>query len=66
MVSGVVRFPGALFNHDSFSITAASPNLWIHIILPIATSWKASFPILELAPTDIPWERRAVSFFQPL
>lgn len=66
MVSGVVRFPGALFNDEPFGITAMAPSLRIHIILPIATSWKASFSVLELAPADVAWERRAVSFFQLL
>lgn len=65
MVSGIIRFPGALLDHDSFGVTAASPYLWIHIILSIATSWKASLSILELAPADVAWERRAVSLFQP-
>lgn len=66
VVSGVVCFPSALLNDESFGITAAAPYLWIHIILPIATSWKAPFSILELAPADVAWERRAVSLFQSL
>ncbi len=66
MVSGVVCFSSVLLYHESFGITAAAPYLRIHIILPIATSWKASFSILELAPADVAWERRAVSLFQPL
>lgn len=66
MVSGVVRFPGALLDHDSFGITTSAPYLRIHIILPIATSWKVSFSILELASADVAWARRAVSLFQPL
>lgn len=66
MVSGVVCFPSVLLNDEPFGITAAAPYLYIHIILPIATSWKASFSILELAPADVAWERRAASFFQSL
>lgn len=66
MVSGIVRFPSVLLNHDSFGITASAPYLWIHIILPIATSWKASLSILELTSADVAWERRTVSLFQPL
>jgi len=66
MVPRVVRFPRALLDHDSFGITTLAANLWIHIILPIATSWKASFSILKLASADVAWERRAAAFFQSL
>jgi len=66
MVFRVVRFAGPLFNDDSFGVTAAAPHLWIHIILPIAASWKASLSVLKLAPADVARERRAVSFFQSL
>jgi hypothetical protein len=66
MISGIVCFPSALLNDESFSITAAAPCVWIYIILPIATLWKAPLSILKLAPADVARERRAVSLVQPL
>lgn len=66
MIPCVIGFPGSLFDDDPFGVTAAAPYLWIDIILPIATSWKAPFSILELTPADIARKRRAVSLFQSL
>jgi len=57
MILCVIGFPGPLFNNNPFGITATPPYLWIDIILPIATSWKAPFSILELTPADIARKR---------
>jgi hypothetical protein len=57
VISRVIGFPGPLFNDDPFGIASAASNLRVDIILPIATSWKAPFSILELAPADITRER---------
>ena len=53
VVSGVIGFPGPLLDDDAFSIPSAPTDLRIDIILPIGASWKTSFSVLEVTPSDI-------------
>ena len=64
MIPGIVGFPGPLLDDDPFGIAPAAPYLRVDIILSIATAWKASFSVLEIAPSNITWEWHATSFFQ--
>jgi hypothetical protein len=56
VISGVVGFPGSPFDDDAFGIATATSSLEIHIILPIGASWKTSFSILEVTPSDVAWQ----------
>jgi len=65
VISGIVGFPGPLFDHDPFGIAPAASDLRINIILPITTGRKTSFSVLEITPADIAWEWEPLSLFQP-
>ena len=64
MISGIVRFPGPLLDHNPLGITTAAADLRIDIILPIATRRKTAFSILEVTPPDIAWKWTPSSLFQ--
>ena len=64
MVSGIVGFSGSLLDDDSFGIASAASNLWINIILPVVASWKTSFSVLEVTPTDVARQRSPASLFE--
>ena len=64
MVSGIVSFPGTLFDDDSLGIAPAPLNLWIDIILPIGASWKAPLSVLEVTASDVARERYPTSLFE--
>ena len=57
MVSGIVGFPGSLFDDESFGIASVASSLGIDIILPIVTPWKTSFSVLEVMPPDVARQR---------
>ena len=57
MISGIVGFPGSLFDDQSFGIASAASSLGIDIILPIVTPWKTSFSVLEVTPPDVARQR---------
>ena len=64
MILGIVGFPGPLLDHDPFGITPTAGDLRIHIILPIATRWKAALSVLEVTPTDVAWKWASTSLFE--
>jgi hypothetical protein len=53
-----------LLDDNAFGIASAASYLRIDIILPIASSWKASFAILEFASSDVAREWDAASLFE--
>jgi len=57
-------FSGSLFDDDAFGIATMTSYLGIHIILPIGASWKTSFSILEVAPSDVAWQRYPPSLLE--
>mgnify|MGYP006368273151 FL=1 len=64
MISGVIGFPGSPFDDDAFGIATSASSLGIHIILPIGASWKTSFSILEVTPSNVAWQRYPVSLLE--
>ena len=64
MISGIIGFPGSLFDDDAFGIATAASYLRIHIILPIGASWKTSFSILEVTPSDVAWQGYPASLLE--
>jgi hypothetical protein len=55
-----------LLDHDPFRIASAASHFRVDIILPIASSWKAPFSVMEVPPTDITREWCPTSLFQLL
>lgn len=64
MVSGVIGFSGPLLDDESFSIAPAAMSLGIDIILPIVASWKTSFSVLEVTPSNVARQRHPASLFE--
>lgn len=64
MIPGIVGFPGPLLDDDSFGIAPAASYLGIDIILPIEASWKTSFSVLEVTPSDVARERYPTSLLE--
>jgi hypothetical protein len=64
VISGIISFPGSPFDNDAFGIATAASYLGIHIILPIGASWKTSFSILEVTPSDVAWQGYPASLLE--
>lgn len=65
MITGIVRFAGALFDHETFRISSAPANFRIDVIFAIMAAGQSALPVLKIPPPDIARERDAVPFLQP-
>jgi hypothetical protein len=64
VVSGIVGFPGSLFDDESFGIAPAASSLGIDIILSIIAPWKTSFSVLEVTSPDVARQRYPTSLLE--
>ena len=53
MVAGIVGPAGVLFNDDPLRVPRPATYFWIHIVLAIMSSGKATLAILKLTPAYI-------------
>lgn len=53
VVRTIVRLLGPLLDDNSLGISRAAWQLWIYVILPIASPWQAPLAIMKVAPAHI-------------